>query len=83
MKKEVLQVDCFVKKNFISQIITYIKNPIPEYQFEVKTYINGFQDYKKSFNSLDKAISHIFNYIEKSHDHKFWEVGVRRFICRK
>lgn len=80
--KPLLQVDYIVKKNFISQTIIYIKTAIPRYQFELTIYVNGFQDYKKSFNSLDKAIGHIFEYIEKAHDQKFWEIGIRKMIGR-
>lgn len=81
--KNILQVDYYIKKNFLSFLVIYVNNPIANYQFEVHVFINDYKDTKKTFSNLEKCLTFIFGHIEKAHKEDFWKIGIRRIISKK
>lgn len=68
----VFQIDFFVGKNLIRQIIKYYPGIFKPYKIFIN--INIFNTgYNKQRHTLQEAIEYTFETLEKAHSQKFWD----------
>lgn len=68
----IYQIDYFIGKNLIRQVIKYYPGIICPYKIFI--YINIFNvGYNKQKHTLEEALTYVFENIEKAHSENFWK----------